>query len=229
MSHDDAPTQDEDPIEPGTQRRLILALAGITSFFVLLVIALLPYRLYQRDVQESRTKAREVSELIRVGLLSTMISTGESEEVRSLIATYQEVYDFQFRMIRSRHVERQHGVKEDEQATDDLVKEVLATGRSRDDWLDRTTFRYVAPFVSDERCRECHESIEGEEIGAGEVLGASELVFDLSGKESESVRLIVDVVLVMAGAVATMGVICFFILRNGLREARALLDRERRE
>jgi hypothetical protein len=229
MTRNDAPVQDDDPVNPRIQRRLFLALAGVTLFFVLMIVVLLPYRLYERDVQESRTQAREISELIRVGLLSTMISTGESEEIRGLIATFQKVYDFQFRMIRSRHVEKQHGVKEDEQATDDLVKEVLETGRSRDDWLDRTTFRYVAPFISDERCQECHESTEGDEIGVGEVLGASELVFDLTKKESESVRLIVDVVLVMAGALVSMGLIFYFVLRNGLLEAKAQIDRERQK
>lgn len=206
-----------------------MALAGVTLFFLLLVVVMLPYRLYERDVQESRTKAREISEMIRVGLLSTMIATGESEEIRGLIATYQKVYDFQFRMIRSRHVEKQHGVKEDEQATDDLVREVLETGRSRDDWLDRTTFRYVAPFISDERCQECHESTAGGEIGVGEVLGASELVFDLSRKESESVRLIVDVVLIMGGALLSMGLIFFFVLRSGFLQARAQIERERQK
>jgi hypothetical protein len=229
MNEGKPPTQDEPWVDPKTRRRLFLAFGGVTAFFVLMVIVVLPYRLYERDVQESRTKAREISELIRVGLLSTMIATGESEEVRGLIARYKEVYDFDFRMVRSRHVEKQHGVKEDEQATDDLLKEVLATGRSRDDWLDRTTFRYVAPFISDERCQECHESIDGGEIGVGEVLGASELVFDLSRKESESVRLIVDVVLVMAGAMATMGLIFFFIVKKGLMDAGASLERERRD
>jgi hypothetical protein len=221
--------QDDVPIDPRLSRRLFLALAGVTLFFLLLIVVMLPYRLYERDVQESRSKAREISEMIRVGLLSTMIATGESEEIRDLIATYQKVYDFQFRMIRSRHVEKQHGVKEDEQATDDLVREVLETGRSRDDWLDRTTFRYVAPFISDERCQECHESTEGGEIGVGEVLGASELVFDLSRKESESVRLIVDVVLIMGGALLSMGLIFFFVLRSGFLQARAQIERERQK
>ena len=227
MTRDNAPTQDEDRRDPRIQRRLFLAIASVTLFFVLMVIVLLPYRLYERDVRESRMKAREISELIRVGLLSTMIATGESEEVRGLIAAYREVYDFQFRMIRSRHVEKQHGVKEDEQATDDLLKRVLATGRSQDDWLDRTTFRYVAPFISDERCQECHESIEGGEVGVGEVLGASELIFDLSRRESESLRLIVDVVLVMAAALITMGLIFFFIVKKGILEPKARIDRER--
>jgi hypothetical protein len=207
------------------KRRLLRAFAVVTAIFVVLVIVLLPYRLYERDVRESRAKAREISEIIRVGLLSTMIATGESEEIRGLITSYQDVYDFEFRMIRSSHVERQHGVKEDEQATDELVKEVLATGRSRDDWLDRTTFRYVAPFVSDERCQDCHESTSGGEIGVGEVLGASELIFDLSHKESQSVRLIFDVVVVIAAAMVTMGMIFYLVVKKGLLESKVWVDR----
>ncbi|MCP3983854.1 MAG: hypothetical protein GY723_05665 [bacterium] len=226
MSRDRTPTQEEDRPNRKIQRNLFQAFAVVTFIFVLAIALLLPYRLYERDVHESRAKAREISELIRVGLLSTMITSGESEDVRGLIATYQKAYDFEFRMIRSRHVEKQHGVKEDEQATDDLVREVLATGRSKDDWVDRTTFRYVAPFISDERCQECHESTTGDEIGVGEVLGASELVFDLSRKESVSVRLIVDVVLVMAAALITMGSIFYLIVKKGILEPKVWVDRE---
>jgi len=211
------------------QLRLLRAFAVVTTIFVVVVIVLLPYRLRERDILESRTKAREISELIRVGLLSTMIATGESEEIRGLISTYQDVYDFRFRMIRSSHVEQQHGVKQDEQATDELVKEVLATGRSRDDWLDSTTFRYVAPFVSDERCQECHESKQGGEIGVGEVLGASELIFDLSRKRAESIRLIVDVLIVMVGVMVAMGVVFYFVVKKGLLESKIWVDREEEE
>ncbi len=64
MNEENAPTQDEPWVDPKTQRRLFLAFGGVTASFVLMVIVVLPYRLYERDVQESRTKAREISELI---------------------------------------------------------------------------------------------------------------------------------------------------------------------
>ncbi len=208
------------------QKRLFFIFAAVTLLFILLSSILLPYRLYLRDVQEARTKARDVSELIRVGLLSTMISTGDSEKIRGLIAAFQKKYDFQFRMIRSSHVEKQHGIKEDEQATDDLIKQVLQTGKSRDDWMDRTTFRYVSPFIADVRCQECHESISGKEIGIGQVLGASEIIFDLSVKEAESIRLIIEIVFLIMASLLTMGLVFFFIVKKGILEAKLLIDKE---
>ncbi len=33
-------------------------------------------------------------------------------------------------------------ILEDEMATDELLRQVLKTGKSRDDWIDRTTFCY---------------------------------------------------------------------------------------
>ncbi|SVA48318.1 uncharacterized protein METZ01_LOCUS101172 [marine metagenome] len=33
-------------------------------------------------------------------------------------------------------------ILENEQATDELLRQVLKTGKSRDDWTDSTTFRY---------------------------------------------------------------------------------------
>ena len=72
-------------------------------------------------------------------------------------------------MVHSQHVEKQYGVLEDEQATDDLLKRVLKTGKSSDGWIDRTTFRFVSPFIVDERCQECHESKDGGMIAPGQV------------------------------------------------------------
>ena len=104
------------------QKRIFWTFAGVTLFFLVLLLLLLPYRLYTRDVYEARQNAREVSKLIRSGLLSTMISTGESNNIRGLIREFQKKYQFQFRMIRSNHVEKQNGVREDEQATDELIR-----------------------------------------------------------------------------------------------------------
>ncbi|MBF0353579.1 MAG: hypothetical protein HQM11_21310, partial [SAR324 cluster bacterium] len=121
-------------------------------------------------------------------------------------------------MIRSKHVEKQHGVKEDEQATDDLIRQVLATGKGRDDWRDRTTYRYVAPFITDERCQECHDSVTGADIGVGEVLGASEIIFDLSGKETDSVRLVLEIMILVIGSLMFMSGMFFMIVKKGILE-----------
>ena len=68
------------------------------------------------------------------------------------------------------------------QVTEELLKHVSQTGKSRDDWIDRTTFRFVSPFIADERCQECHESKDGGMIAPGQVIAASEIIFDLSSQ-----------------------------------------------
>ncbi|MBF0279693.1 MAG: DUF3365 domain-containing protein [SAR324 cluster bacterium] len=208
------------------QKRVFLIFLGVTLFFVTITAVLLPYKLYLRDVQETRTRARSISDLIRIGLLSTMIATGDPEKVRGLIADFEKKHEFKFRMVRSSHVEKQHGINEDEQATDELIKQVLVTGKSRDDWLNRTTFRYVAPFIADSRCQECHESVKGSTIHVGDILGASEIIFDLSAKEADSIRLIVEVVLLIMASLITMGIIFYFIVKKGILEKNLLIERD---
>lgn len=211
---------------PRLQKRIFLIFMGTSAFFVVLALVILPVKLYTRDVTEARTQAREVSELIRVGLLSTMTSTGEPELIRQLIQDLQKHSEFQFRMIRSLHVEAQHGSRIDEQFADDTIKEVLETGKHREDWLDRTTFRYVAPFVADSRCQDCHESVTGEEIRVGEILGVSEIVFDLANKEAESVRLIVEVLFLLAGSLFAVSFIFYFVVKKGILETQILTPRK---
>ena len=76
------------------QKQIFWTFAGVTLFFLVLLLLLLPYRLYTRDVYEARQNAREVSKLIRSGLLSTMISTGESNNIRGLIREFQKNTSF---------------------------------------------------------------------------------------------------------------------------------------
>ncbi len=216
----------EDSHNRKLQRRLFWIFTAVTMFFLLLLVVMMPYRLYTRDVRDARKNAREVSELIRSGLLSTMISTGDSEKIRGLITQFQKQYNFQFRMIRSKHVEKQHGIREDEQATDELIRKVLSTGKGRDDWADRTHFRYVSPFISDERCQECHESVDGSSIGAGEVLGASEIIFDLSEKEADAVRLVLEMFVLLFVSLGSMGWVFFLVVKKGILDRKILIDRE---
>ena len=206
------------------QKRIFWIFSGVTFFFLVLLLLLLPYRLYTRDVLEARQNAREVSNLIRSGLLSTMISTGESKDIRGLIREFQKKYEFQFRMIRSSHVEKQHGIREDEQATDELIRQVLASGKSQNDWIDRTHFRFVSPFISDQRCRGCHFSMDGSKIATGEVLGASEIIFDLSEKEADAVRLVLEMFVLLFVSLALMGLVFFYVVKRGILDRMTLSD-----
>jgi uncharacterized membrane protein YqjE len=214
------------PEKKELQKRIFKIFAAVTLLFAVFLLVVLPYRLYTRDVQDIRQNAREISELLKSGLLSTMINTGEAELVRSLINDFKKKYEFEFRMVRSQHVEKQHGVLEDEQATDELLKQVLKTGKSRDDWIDRTTFRFVSPFIADERCQECHESKDGGMIAPGQVLGASEIIFDLSAQENDSVRLIAEILILLVVSLFSMSWVLYMVINKGLIEGKTIVDDE---
>jgi hypothetical protein len=199
-------------------RRLLLIFSVVTVFFMLLLFTLLPHRLYKRDLQNARREARAVSELVRAGLLSTMINTGDAQRIRQLIQEFQQQHSFEFRMVRSAHVEQQHGVRSDEQATDLLLQQTLETGRSREDWVDRTTFRLMTPLVSDTRCGTCHLTTGGEPVPSGIVLGVSELIFDLAEAEADSLRLILEVLALLVFALVSMGWVCYVIVTKGILE-----------
>ena len=199
-------------------KRLLKTFAIITIFMIALIVIMMPYRLYERDVMDARQRAKEISDLVKIGILSTMISTGESKDIRQVIGTYSDKFDFQFRLIRSQFVEKQHGIKEDPQGKDTLINDVLNSGKAREDWLDSTTFRYVVPFVSDKRCQKCHEGLDGKTIPTGKVLGVSQIIFDLSEVKSKSIRFIAEIMILITFSILGLGVALFFIVKNGIME-----------
>ena len=67
------------PEKKELQKRIFKIFAAVTLLFTVFLLVVLPYRLYTRDVQDIRQNAREISELLKSGLLSTMINTGEAE------------------------------------------------------------------------------------------------------------------------------------------------------
>jgi len=200
----------------GTQKKLFMAFGMVTLVFVVLFLVILPYEFYNRDVDEARQNAQNISKLIRTGVLSHMIGGANPKNMRDLLSTLQTQFQFKFRLIRSSHIEKQHGFKEDPQSKDDLINEVLQTGRGREDWLSSTRFRYVSPFVADERCQSCHRELDGRIIEIGSVLGVSEIIFELKDIRNASIRQIVEVTLLMIAGLVTLGFILFFIVKKGI-------------
>ncbi|MCP4296736.1 MAG: hypothetical protein GY786_14130 [Proteobacteria bacterium] len=207
---------DQAVIKAGTEKRLVLIFTFLTAVVIAILLIVLPYKFYERDVNQARKTAKEISHVLRAGILSTMTSTGESEEIRKLITIYQDNYDFQYRLIRSAYVEKQHGIDEDMQAKDDLIREVLQNGKGREDWLSSTSYRYITPYVADQRCQECHEDLEGESVKAGMILGASEIIFDLTSVKSRSVRFIVETVVLIVTCFLVLGATLFFVVQKSL-------------
>jgi len=200
----------------GTQKKLFKAFGMVTFVFVILFLVILPYEFYNRDVDDARQNAQNISKLIRTGVLSHMIEGGNPKNMRDLLTTLQTQFDFKFRLIRSSHVEKQHGFKEDPQSKDDLIDEVLRTGRGQEDWLSSTRFRYVSPLVADERCQKCHRGLNQRRIEIGSVLGVSEIIFELKAVRNASIRQIIEVTLLMIAGLVTLGLILFFIVKKGI-------------
>ena len=210
------PSSNQDIAGKGTQKKLFMAFGLVTFVFVVLFLIILPYEFYNRDVDEARQNAQNISKLIRTGVLSHMIEGGNPKSMRELLITLQTQFDFKFRLIRSSHVEKQHRFNEDPQSKDEMINEVLRTGRGREDWLGSTRFRYVSPFVADESCQNCHFGVNGQKIDIGSVLGASEIIFELKDVRNASIRQIIEVTLLMIAGLITLGLILFFIVKKGI-------------
>jgi len=200
----------------GTQKKLFMAFGLVTLVFVVLFLVILPYEFYNRDVDEARRNAQNFSNLIRAGVLSHMNEDVNPKSMRDLLTMFQTQFEFKFRLIRSSHVEKQHGVYEDPQSKDELIDEVLRMGRGREDWLDSTRFRYVSPFVADESCQKCHRGLNSRIIEIGSVLGVSEIIFELKDTRNTSIRQIIEVTLLMIAGLVTLGLILFFIVKKGI-------------
>jgi len=210
------PTSQQGLTGKGTPRKLFLVFGSVTLILVVLFLIILPFRFYNRDVDEARQNAQNISKLIRTAVLSHMIEGAEPKSMRDLLTTLQTQFDFEFRLIRSSHVEKQHRFKEDPQNKDELILEVLRTGRGREDWLGSTRFRYVTPFVADESCQRCHRGINDQIIEIGSVLGVSEVIFELREIRNASIRQIVEITLFMVAGLITLGLALFFIVKKGI-------------
>jgi hypothetical protein len=201
----------------GTPKKLFMAFGLVTLVFVVLFLILLPYKFYKRDINDARQNAQNISKLIRAGFLSHMTEDASPKSMRDLLKTFQTQFEFKFRLIRSSHVEKQHGLKEDPQSKDELINEVLRTGRSRDEiWLGSTLFRRVSPFVADESCQNCHQGVNDRLIEIGSVLGVSEIIFELKDVRNASIRQIIEVTLLMIAGLVTLGLILFVIVKKGI-------------
>jgi len=206
----------------GVQKKLLTAFGLVTLIFVVLFLIILPYQFYNRDVDEARQNAQNISKLIRTGVISHMIQDANPKSMRDLLTTLQTQFDFEFRLIRSSHIEKQHGFKEDPQGKDDLINEVLQSGRGREDWLSSTRFRYVAPFIADETCQKCHRGLNNRAIKIGSVLGVSEIIFELKDIRSASIRQIAEVTLLIIAGLISLGLILFFIVKKGVLDPRGI-------
>lgn len=79
------------------ERRLLLTLAVIACVAALGVVAILPYRLYQRDVRHAKVQAHRVSSVAHAALSSTLRQGGEVDD---LVNRLQGIGEFEVSLTR---------------------------------------------------------------------------------------------------------------------------------
>jgi hypothetical protein len=60
----------------------------------------------------------------------------------------------------------------------------------------------------------------------GLVLGASEIIFDLSAQENDSVRLIVEILVLLVISLYSMSWVLYMVIKKGLIEGKTIVDDE---
>ena len=182
-------------------RRFVL----ISIIGMALVGVVFSYILYQRDKASIYTQAKGEAELIRTGLLSVMMATGNPEAVRGTVDNFKRQVKFDFRMVRGEHIRKQFGMREGEEPHDAMEQAVLQGTRPEFSELNNSSFRLVSPFKADERCGRCHMGLDDKPIAPGTVLGMSEMTFNVSEWRDASIRLTVHVVTGMLFMILALG------------------------
>lgn len=87
--------------QPSIERRLVKTLLAIACVAVAGVLAILPYRLYSRDIQQATTDAHRLSSLVHTSLSHALTQDRRSEAtLTDLVNRLQGMGDVQVRMRR---------------------------------------------------------------------------------------------------------------------------------
>jgi len=174
----------------------------------LITIAMLTYLVSSRLVINYRAEAKRDANhkalLIRHGLLSVMMETNDYEKIAQAIKDLSRDQDFKFKMIRSEHVIKQHGVRRNEVPEDDYEKNALKTGETVE-LFQGDSYRIIYPFITDERCGKCHMGLDDKPVPAGVVNGLASLTFDLSQMKAETSALINQITISLAFVMTIAG------------------------
>ena len=57
-------------------------------------------------------------------------------------------------------------------------------------------------------------------------MGASEIIFDLSAQENDSVRLIVEILVILVVSLFSMSWVLYMVIKKGLIEGKTIVDNE---
>jgi hypothetical protein len=194
------------------------AFVVIAGFFGMLLVlgVMLAFSLYQHDVRIAERTAESTSQLLTTSILSTMMRTGDKEKVRALMAELKTQQNFGFRIYRSEYVERQFGLVEGERPMDEASRKVFETRKPLLNYPNDTTLRSFTPLITDQRCQQCHQDLAGKPIQPGVMLGAYEVVFDLSKVKAASIKLILQVVALVVVGLTVCGVLIFRLVATSV-------------
>jgi len=195
-----------------------VALVVIAGFLGTLLVlgVMLAYSLYQHDVRSAERTAESTSQLLTTSILSTMMRTGDKDKVRALMAELKTQQNFGFRIYRSEYVERQFGPVAGERPADEASRKVFETRKPLVDYPNDTTLRSFTPLITDQRCQQCHQDLAGKPIQPGVMLGAYEVVYDLSKAKAASIKLILQVVALVVVGLAVCGVLIFRLIATSV-------------
>jgi len=187
---------------------LIVLVFGLIA--LLSTNAILYKFLVTHDMTEIKKNARQTASIIRAAILNTMINTGDFKSIASIINEMRKSRDFEFRMIRAKHVIKQYGVKRGEIYKDEHERMALVTGKIVEVMDSKSIYRIVYPFVTDHRCGKCHLGMDGEAVPPGIVNGAAVIRFDISEFQEDTDQIIFS--LMVAMSIFTALSFIFFLL-----------------
>jgi hypothetical protein len=169
------------------ERRLIGTLLVIAGIAIGGVLAILPYRLYSRDIQQATTNAHRLSSVVHVALSHAMLRNDFDQSEASLtdlVNRLQGIGDVDIRLRRLEPGE---------------IHPATASGKGSSTRRD-TELVYVAPPITDRHGKSWLATME----------------FDLSPMKSRSIRLITDLVLAVAIGSVVFSVVIFMMIRRSL-------------
>jgi hypothetical protein len=82
---------------PSIESRLLHVLAGIAVVAILGVLAILPYRLYSRDIRNAEVHAHRISSVAQTALVETL---REGRDATDLVNRLQSIADFDIQLVR---------------------------------------------------------------------------------------------------------------------------------
>ncbi len=122
----------------GVERQLIVVLAAIAFVAVAGVLAILPYRLYSRDIGQASTDAHRLSSIVHTALSHALIEESSSPEmITDLVNRFQGIAGLQIRL---------------RQLEDGELHPAATSGRGSSTRRD-TDLTYVSPPIIDSRGR----------------------------------------------------------------------------